>query len=354
MNINSIQKMIVNNIGELIQTNTFTDWFGSQQFNNGDLVVINNSFIYRKPLIKTTKNRQYIGMKTNNKVLDMSSISIVTPNDFDTDFKNKIKDRAYPIFEPLSQALTTEITQIGHLVFFLIGELIEVPINVEIYNPIVHELIYDPQAINQQIVEKNGTKVFVVNQINDPEFAWNSDIGVIEKLLGNNISSFEKEFVIAFKKLQDDVRLKMILPDSNAIKTNNTFITMLHDSIVQHISHYKHSLDLCISGNDENNINLRDIMRISYNFADDAIKLLQLLVSIADLKPVIFWMTIPEHYYLAEAFRNLPWTKSEKKPSIERYAEIVKNARNRAFHNLLIFDRTIEASLDGIRVNAKN
>ena len=100
-------------------------------------------------------------------------------------------------------------------------------------------------------------------------------------------------------------------------------------------------------------MHLNEVLRIAYNFADDAIKILQLMVSVADLKGVVLWSTLKQHFDVAEAFRALPWTKSDKKPSLKRYQEIINGARNRAFHNLLAFERTIEANLEGVKVNAR-
>ena len=38
---------------------------------------------------------------------------------------------------------------------------------------------------------------------------------------------------------------------------------------------------------------------------------------------------------------------------MERYREIISGARNRAFHNLLALDRTVEVNLQGVQVGAK-
>ena len=352
--ITSIEEIIVDNIRNLTKTKAFSDWFNSQHISDGDLILLNNSFIYRKPLIKTTKNSQYIGLRTKNKKLDYSNISVARPSDFDAAFKVfNSKDKSLPPIEPLNQVMNREISHLGQLVFFLIGELVEISSSVEIQNKTIHELKYDPLATKQGIFESNGVKTLVVNQLSDPEIAWNSDKSNIEKMIGNDISSFEKAFAVAYGKLQNEARLDMHLPNPASVRTNNSFIARLHQSVVEQRRLYQLALDKCISGNDENDINLREVMRIAYNFADDAIKLLQLFVSITDLKAVLLWSTIKAHYDVSEAFQNLPWSKSEKKPSPGFYVEIVKGARNRAFHNLLFFDRTIEADLNGIQVNAK-
>lgn len=350
----SIEKTIIDSVKRLAQSRTFTEWFGSQQIIDGDLILINNSFIYRKPFIKTSKSNQFIGLKVRNKKLDFSRVSVGTPPDFNTDFKVvSSKDKSLPPLEPLNLAVKREISHLGQLVFFLIGELVEVPLSVEFQNGVIHELKFDPLARKHEIVESNGAKIFVVNQLTDPEMAWNSVKPTIEKLLGDSITGFEKAFAPAYEKLQSEARIEMRFPDPTTKKSANSFIVRLRQSIAEQRRLYNLALDTCTSGADKNDLNLRDVMRIAYNFADDAIKLLQLLVSIADLKPVLLWSAIKAHYDVAEAFRNLPWIKSDKKPSLGLYGEMVKGARNRAFHNLLFFDRTIEADLNGVQMNAK-
>ena len=51
----SIEKLIIENVKMLTQTKTFTKWLGAEKIADGDLVLINNSFIYRSQLIKTKK-----------------------------------------------------------------------------------------------------------------------------------------------------------------------------------------------------------------------------------------------------------------------------------------------------------
>ena len=73
--------------------------------------------------------------------------------------------------------------------------------------------------------------------------------------------------------------------------------------------------------------------------------LIRLIVSICDLKPIILWGTIAEHFALSEEFRQLPWTRSHDKPSLKNYEYIISNSRNRTFHNLFPFRKTLKVSL---------
>lgn len=97
-----------------------------------------------------------------------------------------------------------------------------------------------------------------------------------------------------------------------------------------------------------------NILRIAYNFAGEAVTILRLLVSVRDLKPILFWMTVKEQIELAEAFRNLPWARTSKKPSLGGYRNLIGGARNRTFHHLLPFEQTIQVQLDGVPITAKH
>ena len=60
-----------------------------------------------------------------------------------------------------------------------------------------------------------------------------------------------------------------------------------------------------------------NVLKIAYNFTNDVIPFLDLLISISDLKPIILWSTIGEYFLLSESFRNLPWTRSKNKFSMK-------------------------------------
>jgi hypothetical protein len=352
--IEKIETVIIDNLKEIAKTKSFKADLDSQKIQDGDYILINNSFIFRKPFIKTNKNHQFVTLKVKNKEPDYANIYVSTPTDFDGDFKViKSKQAASLKTYPLKQAIETEIRQLGQLVFFLIGEVIENSMSVDIPNSLVHGLKYDPISKGPELLELDKRRIIVVNQLTDPESVWNLVKSDLEKIPSINLPALETAFATSFEKLQNEVRLVMNLPKPTSIRFSKSFIVQLRNSVIEQRKLYKLALDKCVNGEDENDINLREVMRISYNFADDAIKLIQLLVSVSDLKAIILWLTIKSHIDLAESIRNLPWSKSEKKASPSNYVEKVKGARNHAFHNLLLFDKTIEADLSGVLVNAK-
>jgi hypothetical protein len=355
--LDKLKKIVGKSVAELIAAHQFSTWLKEAKAVDRDVVVINNSFVYRsKPLIKTSKNDQYLCLKVKGTQADPRAVFVGRPGDLNSDFKLfSAKSANLPPLEILDRALQTEMERLGRLVFVLIGELQDVPAVVPVTHSLVKKLRFDPSAARRAVLEDGGhaNKTIVVNQLTDPESAWNDIRPKLEQEVGDDLSSVETAFGGAFEKLQDEARLKLVLPSPTISKTATSFIARLRESVSQQRRLYETALQQCTSGGAAADGHLREAMRIAYNFADDAIKVLQLLVSVADLKGVLLWCTIKEHFDVAEAFRSLPWTKSHKKPSLERYREIIGGARNRAFHNLLAFDRTIEADLEGLDVKAR-
>lgn len=353
---NEVQQMVLTGVRNLVDARGFKEWFQTQRANHGDIVVINNSFIYRKPLIKTSKNTHYLCLKVKGTEPDPADVLVCQPGDLNSDFKLfSAKSSNLPPLEALDQALQAEMKRLGRLVFVLIGELQDLPATVPVNHNSVKKLKFDPSAGSQDVVADadNGSKAIIVNQLTDPESAWNAIKPKLEREIGDDLSGLEVAFGAAFERLQDEARLRLILPSPTASKTATSFIARLRESVCEQRKLYEEALRKWARGGQAADGHLREMMRIAYNFADDAIKVLQLLVSVADLKGILLWCTIEEHFDVAEAFRNLPWKKSHKKPSLELYREIISGARNRAFHNLLAFDRTIEADLGGVDVKAR-
>jgi hypothetical protein len=57
------------------------------------------------------------------------------------------------------------------------------------------------------------------------------------------------------------------------------------------------------------------------------------------------WLTISEHYELDKAFRGLTLGYTNKKQSLKNYESIIKKARNKSFHKLFPFNKTLQVDL---------
>ncbi|NLS77975.1 MAG: hypothetical protein GXY76_12010 [Chloroflexi bacterium] len=354
--IDVLEDTIKASVQELVMTATFSDWLESVRASDGDVIVINNSFVGRdKRSIRTTKNDQYLCLTVRNGAADPTSVCVSRPGDQDSDFKLiKAKSGNMPGLEPLHSALQTEIDRIGRLVFVLIGEVREIPAAVQLNSRHAAELRFEPQASHAAAIGQNaaGQRAIVINQLADPEIAWNGVCGLIQQELSGDLSSFQTAFGTAFNKLCEEAKLELVLPEADNAGSGSSFMSGIRAAVSAQCNQYCSVLQEApgeAGGAESRN----EAMRIAYNFADDALKVLQLLICVADLKAVLLWGTIKNHFEMAEAFRALPWAKSEKKPSLDQYRKMIGGARNRAFHNLLTFDRTIEADLVGVRINAR-
>ncbi len=351
-----IESLITKAVDDFRQHPEFLNWFGTQSPGNDDLVVLNNSFIYRdKSLIKTTKNKQFLYLKIKDGK-QRDEVFVVEPNDFNTDFKLlSAKSVNLPVAKPLSTAIEEELGRLGELLFVLIGEIKDESRSVPINHSYASELRFDPQAAATAKVQSvDGTRRITVRQLLDPEAAWKEIESTVEADLGDDKRVFAQEFADVFEKLKNEAVSKLQLPRPGAPKTESSFIARLRQAVSTQRQLYDEALAKCDEGGGSGGVHFNEVLRIAYNFADDALKVLQLLVSVSDLKAVLLWCTIHEQFDVATAFRNLPWTKSTKKPSLSRYQEIINGARNRAFHNLLSFDRTIEIDLHGVPIGARS
>lgn len=348
-----IAKLIGSSVAKLAKRSEFTDWVGSQATSNGDLIAINNSFIFRdKTSIKTRKNNQFLCLRVAKGKIGAAPL-VADFSDFNLDFKLLVaQSKNLPKTEALGPRVTSELKGLGQLVFVLIGEIKDQRQSCELGHAYAAELRFDPGAAGSSVEEFDGNRRLIINQLLDPETAWNEIEAQVKGDVKEGLEALSESFAIAFEKLRDETTSKLHLPKPGTGASKASFVSKLREALAEQRKLYDQALAR-YQQEGKNPVHLNEVLRIAYNFADDALKVLQLLVSIADLKAIVLWCTIDEHFALATAFRNLPWSKTTKKPSLSKYQDVIAGARNRAFHNLLAFDRTIESDLAGVAINAR-
>lgn len=87
MKVDILVDMVKKSVNSLTNTNAFRQWYKEKVKNDGDLIIFNNSFIFRKPIIKTRKNSQHLCVKVKDGKPDIFEIFVVRPGDIDSDFK---------------------------------------------------------------------------------------------------------------------------------------------------------------------------------------------------------------------------------------------------------------------------
>jgi len=189
-------------------------------------------------------------------------------------------------------------------------------------------------------------KKLYVKDARDEDELWKEVLGYRETLEAKpDEQKLKEEFAAVLTKLQEKGTGRLKLPEKGERARKG-----LTDEIVEELkgkrAEYASALSKCKGDPDIDSGAFNEVLRISYNFANDVLPYLRLVISICDLKPVILWTTIGEHYLLSEAFRNLPWGRSKYKESLKGYRDTVANARNKAFHDIFPFQKALHCRRD--------
>jgi hypothetical protein len=352
--MDQISAIVKSKVDALIQGVFFKQWIKDQKLSPGDNILINNSFLSRdKQYIKTTKNSQFLCLKVGNiDPFSIESVSVARATDFKLDFKLVSQlSKEHLELKTLDDAIQDELKSLGKLLFILIGsisqeKIFEVPIEHAEYDKIILDFN------REQELSVEGKNI-LLNYPGDEDYLW--EILQRESLAGKQDSTplpdgLKGPFQKAVKNIRESSCLALTLPTSGA-EIKNSLFDMMIIAIRRQIEEYDQSLKICGPQLDLDYKEFNNVLRIAYNFSSDAVRLLKLLISICDLKPIILWMTINEQIAFLEAFQCIPGL-NKAKPDLKDYISQVNGARNKVFHDLFPFRHTIEAELDGVSLSA--
>ena len=340
----TILTRVTSQVSSLCSHDTFVKWLHSQTDESSFEVAFNNSFLYRQqPKPKTTKSDWYLGMAfADAKPSDILVYANHSQND---DFKVISLKSSNQKRTTIAKLLPKMLSEIGKLVFVLIGsidesEVFSFPINSKFLGNIVLN-----RAVQSNVM--SGSDV-LINDTTDEEAIWTlitTALSGTEGFAGNEDEVREK-FGQALAEIDKKAFAKLRMPLKDA-KVGSGILDQLVSVLDSQISEYEGIVSKIKSDKSVPS----DVLRIAYNFASDATTMISLLISVCDLKPVVFWCTIYEHFLLSEAFKSLPWLKSKYKASLQGYIDTIGDARNSAFHKLFPFRQAVEVDLpdDSIR-----
>lgn len=90
----------------------------------------------------------------------------------------------------------------------------------------------------------------------------------------------------------------------------------------------------------------KKILRIAYNFADGAGRIMSIITAISDIKPIVLWMTIGAQLDLAYELKQVPlYISGAEKADFKKYRDMISNARNQSFHDIFSLGRTFNIEL---------
>lgn len=327
---------------DLVQDTAFQAEISKIQATDTDGLLINNSFIYRDG-IQTNKSLFYpiLRFDQNGQLLHNPSIA-----EHDRLIGNTKVIRPYPTSgpTPLSSAIASQLKDFGSLPFILIGRIKDNQnVETEIQHSKFKKLILNPRATKDLSISKDS---LTMRTTRNPDSCWQvtKDYLIKEGESQDSIEKLQHAFFVAHDRVVREARALLLLPRRNS-KTSGTLIDLLIDSLTSEKTEYDQAFQACAGNPSQNPRAFNELLRISYNFAEDALVFLKLIISLCDLKPILLWGTIHEHYALHNALKDLPLLRRKKKESFSEYISAIKNARNATFHRLIGIDKGLAVTL---------
>ena len=337
--MSKISSKILSEVKKIFDDQEFKDWLQNENVVAGrdNYVVLNNSFMFRED-IKTNKNSKYLGCKINdNKQIDKRKVFVLEGLSLNKNFKIQSIDNNITVSD-IDLEIRSEISNLGDIIFILIGEIEDtIEVCEEIQMTDIKKLWLRPLQVLP--IEFNGNEVSI-NSTSNRELIYN-EIKNHLTLLGKIISK-DLPIIIdkAISSIEKSAYCNLLIP--SRINPNKKYLLDdIEDIVSTNIADYDRNLPNISSSLQAYN----EILRISYNFVSDVSELLNLLINVCDLKPIILWLTLSEHYKLDKAFRGLTLGYTNKKQSLKNYESIIKKARNKSFHKLFPFNKTLQVDL---------
>lgn len=326
-------ELIRHSASRILSHPTFRKWAEPITWGEGDVLLINNSFVFRD--VSTTKAPLYLAY-TVDGASNFTNLRIAAPSSFNSDFKRIPKKGAESVpFTPLSEAVLEQQRKLGKLVYLLISQIDDSIVQTTPIDAGRFECVtWDPKLSTGCQVQ--GTSI-LVRETYDEEGLWQTVLSHLPENLEKD--ELKQRFGDALDQLQDMAMAQLQLPPPGAPGPGGV-TSAICEILKQERSAYADAVTSL-----PNAAALNEVLRIAYNFAGDATNYIRLIVSICDLKPLVLWGTVAEHFDLSERFRQLPWTRRNRKPSLKNYESTIKDARNSAFHNLFPFRKSLSVHL---------
>ena len=325
---------VKNQVKLLWENNDFKKWRDTMNLKPGDLILINNSFLLRTGK-RTSKNKRYLCLELRENQ-DYEIKIAKTENNILLDFK-KISNKPNEISDivKIEEEISKQFDALGKIIFVLVGEKVnEEPAEAEINHKMVKKIIWD-SSIEEHFIFKQE-KLTVKDPYEDN--FWELLIEFLEKkqniTVDTKLSKKIESSVISVKR---KAYIVFKIPENNDFK-GETFLSNFIESLDSDLNLYQKKME-----DIEHNIN--DLLRISYNFLDDGIRLFKLISNICDLKPLILWGTIFYHILQYQELTIIPSLIPGIKVDLKRYETMIQTARNNKFHRLTNFRRTLQFAL---------
>ena len=335
---------ISDEVGRLFDSVALDEWRQTANLRHGDLVVINNSFLYRDGISTRTKNAKYLCVSVDSAGDPVLLPSIATANRVNARFKRVASRQAkdYSVVS-LHNAVASELSRTGTIIQALVARIgDDEAVDVEIDGTSTLKILrYDPDL---RAIAKIERETLSVSRLDDIDVVWQAVAAEMANVAYDS-DQLAESFEGLFVELRESAGRPIIIDDIDP--TGQSILASVTERVEEQVLSYSAALST-YQQDPDNTEALNELLRIAYNFADGTKDLLGLVVGLSDLKPLVSWLTISSQSELADRFADLPFALIGKaKPSFERYRTVISSARNRAFHDVFAFGRPFHVRLPG-------
>lgn len=341
--VKNIHERVIAEIQKITVSPSFTDWLSHETLSPiaTQFVAFNNSFIFREN-IKSVKSQKFLAFDIlSTGKFNVKKIYVVEGVHFNSHFKifNQLPSH---IKTTLPEAIKAELKEIGDVIYALVGEIHDTnSISENLTDINFKKITLSPLAAAS--FEINGDEIIIKDYL-DRENIWTE----IKNYCNDNGLAISDNLPLmidrAITNFQSDAFSTLTIPTTFASGTDY-LLDKIAIVISDHLTTYRENIAKI--GTDPHA--MIEILRISYNFVSDVNKLLSLVINVCDLKPIILWLTISNYLALDNKFKDLPFGFSKKKASLTDYEGVIKNARNKSFHQLFPFNKSLKFELESLK-----
>lgn len=338
--IDPVYAAVGQEMARILGSQTFLDWKNDESPQVGDLIIFNNSFLYRENITGTTKSKKYLCVTLDR---DAEPAILQVDGRINSTFK-RVPSRQITKYKmhDLRASIAEELNELGTIVFSLVGRIgDDQPASVELGSDTGFvQLRYQPDQHETANVQDSD---LLVNRLDDIDVVWKAITTRLTELEMDVSEALSESFEKSFSELRETAGRPIDVEDIAAGAPS--ILGEVVEGVREQVAAYNDALSNHLQNPDDTEA-LNEVMRIAYNFADGARDLIALVIGLSDLKPILSWLTISSQCELAERFGELPFALVGKaKPSLEKYRALVAGARNRAFHDLFAFGRPFRVPL---------
>lgn len=325
--LKKIEEQIICSLRKLVVHPSFESFYEKNR--KPKIIQLNNSFIHRD--VKTNKNELHLFLKMKDNSRERFDIYVGKEIGQNLNFKPiSEKSTNKPDIRPIEEVINEEIKKLGKILYVLIAKVKDdVHLKKSVNCKEIRTVNWIPQ---QKIFFIYRDNEIYINNISDREKIWS-------KIEENNAivdrENTKKAIFIALDGLEKQAVARIVISEKSE---DEGLLDQVVKALKKHREEYVELLD-------QHTQNINELRRIAYNFATDVLTYLNLIVSICDLKPIVLWGTIGEHFCLSEAFRNLSCFDNKIKPSLKGYRQIISDERNESFHRIISLNKTLKLEL---------